>query len=409
MTALDLGKFGRVASPITTEQGVLTVAEYIAVDASNKQNLKDKLDELESSIGSGGLSQVALPIFEIKEVENVNNSSVTTGFIGVVYNTTSGKFIAAEGTVMPGLPPTVTGYYSSWAATDKYPAPAVYAAKNTLYLKGTELYGFVDGSLQLVGDGNSGGGSGGGLPEGVSLNGTIAIGTSESSRVFIGNGGTSQGANVLIGGNVFIKDDVALGTRITDGTSIGIENNTKIGISPEEGVTLGTNFGVRIGKDVLIKDFVSIGKNVTIPDGFDGSNISGGGGGGLPDGVVFDGKIYIGTAYDRKSDVFINKKVSIDENVWIEKNVGLGEGVFINCTPTDDVDALNVFIGNSVVVGNGVAIGDTTKIDPKVGIGGNVVIGTAGNPEETNVFIGKNVYIPDDFDGSKVSGAIIIQ
>lgn len=130
-------------------------------DTHYKFNGEEWVKLIEDVAVEGGLSQVALPIFEITAVENVNNSSVTTGFIGVVYDTTSGKFIAAVGTALPGMPPTVTDYYSSWAATDKYPAPAVYAAKNTLYLKGTELYGFVDGSLKLVGDGIGGDDSGG--------------------------------------------------------------------------------------------------------------------------------------------------------------------------------------------------------------------------------------------------------
>lgn len=110
---------------------------------------------IESAEVEGGLSQVTLPILDIiSEAVSVEDSSASPSeFVGVIYDTTSGSFIAGAGYSFPGTgtPTTITKYYKSWTATDKYPAPAVYFSKSNLYLKGNELYGFVDGSLQLVG------------------------------------------------------------------------------------------------------------------------------------------------------------------------------------------------------------------------------------------------------------------
>ena len=55
MAALDINKFGALASPVTAKDGQpLTIAEYIAFDANNKQTVKTVLDDLKNAIEQGG-------------------------------------------------------------------------------------------------------------------------------------------------------------------------------------------------------------------------------------------------------------------------------------------------------------------------------------------------------------------
>ena len=55
MAALDINKFGTLASPVTAKNGQpLTIAEYIAFDVNNEQTVKSVLDDLKNAIEQGG-------------------------------------------------------------------------------------------------------------------------------------------------------------------------------------------------------------------------------------------------------------------------------------------------------------------------------------------------------------------
>ena len=55
MAALDINKFGALASPVTAKNGQpLTIAEYIAFDVNNEQTVKSVLDDLKNAIEQGG-------------------------------------------------------------------------------------------------------------------------------------------------------------------------------------------------------------------------------------------------------------------------------------------------------------------------------------------------------------------
>lgn len=55
MAALDINKFGALASPVTAKNGQpLTIAEYIAFDVNNEKTVKSVLDDLKNAIEQGG-------------------------------------------------------------------------------------------------------------------------------------------------------------------------------------------------------------------------------------------------------------------------------------------------------------------------------------------------------------------